>query len=71
MGGPRIINRETRTEMRRILREVRNGSFTKALTADAEAGYPELRDSRARAAAHPIEEARRRVREMLNKPGDR
>jgi ketol-acid reductoisomerase len=64
-GGPRIINRETRTEMRRILREVRSGAFVKALTADAEAGYPQLNESRARAAAHPVEEARRRVRDML------
>ncbi len=61
-GGDRIVTSETRTEMRRILREVRNGSFVRDLLADAEAGYPKLKASRATAAAHPIEEVGRRLR---------
>ena len=63
-GGPRIVTADTRTEMRRILREVRSGSFVKELIADAEAGYPRLRASRAAAAAHPIEATRRRIAEL-------
>jgi ketol-acid reductoisomerase len=42
--------------MRRILAEVRSGAFTEKLLADARAGYPRLRASRAEAASHPIEE---------------
>ena len=61
-GGERIVTADTRTEMRRILREVRSGSFVKELSADAEAGYPRLKASRDRAAAHPIEAAGRRLR---------
>lgn len=57
-GGTRIVTEETRAEMRRILAEVRAGSFTAELIADAEAGYPRLRASRAQAAAHPIETIR-------------
>src|SRR3954464_3975537 len=53
-GGDRIVDADTRTEMRRILREVRSGSFVQELIDDARAGYPKLRASRARAAAHPI-----------------
>jgi len=60
-GGTRIVTADTRTEMRRILREVRSGSFARELIADAEAGYPRLRASRAAAAAHPIEDVRRRI----------
>jgi ketol-acid reductoisomerase len=60
-GGTRIVTAETRTEMRRILREVRSGSFARELIADAEAGYPRLKASRAAAAAHPIEDVRRRI----------
>ncbi|HEY0412018.1 MAG TPA: ketol-acid reductoisomerase [Allosphingosinicella sp.] len=60
-GGTRIVTADTRTEMRRILREVRSGSFARELIADAEAGYPRLKASRAEAAAHPIEEVRRRL----------
>lgn len=63
-GGDRIVTADTRTEMRRILREVRSGSFVKELIADAEAGYPRLRASRSRAAAHPIEEVRRKLAEL-------
>jgi ketol-acid reductoisomerase len=62
-GGRRIIDAGARTEMRRILREVRSGGFAAELIADAEAGYPRLRQSRAKAAAHPIE----KVREDLNR----
>jgi ketol-acid reductoisomerase len=63
-GGTRIVTADTRTEMRRILREVRSGSFVRELIADAQAGYPKLRASRAEAAAHPIEAVRRRLAEL-------
>jgi ketol-acid reductoisomerase len=63
-GGSRIVTADTRTEMRRILREVRSGAFARELIADAEAGYPRLKRSRAEAAAHPIEAVRRRIAEL-------
>ncbi len=67
-GGTRIVTADTRTEMRRILREVKSGSFVRELIADAEAGYPRLKASRGKAAAHPIE----RVGERLGRlRGDR
>jgi ketol-acid reductoisomerase len=60
-GGTRIVTADTRTEMRRILREVRSGAVVRDLIEDAGAGYPRLRASRAKAAAHPIEAARQRL----------
>jgi ketol-acid reductoisomerase len=69
-GGTRIVTADTRTEMRRILREVRSGSFVKELIEDAEGGYPRLRASRAGAAAHPIEEVRRRLTDLKGRPAD-
>jgi len=63
-GGSRIVTADTRTEMRRILREVRSGAFTRELIADAEAGYPRLKASRARATSHPIEDIRRKILEL-------
>jgi ketol-acid reductoisomerase len=63
-GGTRIVTADTRTEMRRILREVRSGGFVRELIADAEAGYPRLKASRAKAAAHPIEEVGARLRAL-------
>ena len=61
-GGTRIVTAETRTEMRRILRDVRAGHFTRELIEDAEAGYPKLKASRTEAASHPIEETMRKLR---------
>jgi len=63
-GGTRIINQNSRTEMRRILREVRSGSFAQDLMQDAAAGYPRLKASRAKAAAHPIEAIGARLRNL-------
>ena len=63
-GGNRIVNQDTRTEMRRILREVRSGGFVKELIADAEAGYPKLEASRRSAATHPIEAIGDRLRAL-------
>ena len=64
MGGRRIVNSDTRTEMRRILREIRSGNFVEDLVADAKAGYPRLRTSQAEAARHPIEEVGARLRKL-------
>jgi ketol-acid reductoisomerase len=66
-GGTRIVTADTRTEMRRILREVRSGAFVRALIEDSEAGYPRLKASRAKAAEHPIEQIGARLR-ALEKP---
>lgn len=63
-GGTRIIDAAARTEMRRILREVRSGQVAERLMEDARAGYPMLKASRARAAAHPIEEVGARLRSL-------
>ncbi len=61
-GGRRIIGQDVRTEMRRILREVRSGQFVEDLLHDARAAYPRLGASRAEAARHPIEEVGTRLR---------
>jgi len=66
-GGSRIVTADTRTEMRRILREVRSGAFVQDLLEDARQGYPRLRASRAQAAAHPIEGVGDRLRALASK----
>ncbi|TMJ12535.1 MAG: ketol-acid reductoisomerase [Alphaproteobacteria bacterium] len=66
-GGTRMIDADRRTEMRRILREVRSGSFVAELLEDARAGYPRLKASREEAAAHPIEEVGARLRALVQK----
>jgi ketol-acid reductoisomerase len=68
-GGTRIVTADTRTEMRRILREVRSGSFVRELIADAEAGYPRLSASRAAAAEHAIEGVGKRLKALARDRG--
>ena len=63
-GGTRIVTEETRAEMRRILTEVRSGSFVRELIEDSSAGYPKLTESRALASSHPIEEVGRKLRKL-------
>ena len=63
-GGPRIVTDATRAEMRVILAEVREGKMADKLIADARAGYPRLSASRREAAAHPIEDVGRRIRDL-------
>ncbi len=53
--------------MRRILGEVRSGSFVQDLIADAEAGYPRLRASRSAARAHAIEATRARLLDLTRR----
>lgn len=66
-GGSRIVTAETRAEMRRILGEVRSGSFAQELIADAEAGYPRLRASRTAARTHAIEATRARLLDLATR----
>ncbi|WP_420605689.1 ketol-acid reductoisomerase [Novosphingopyxis sp.] len=66
-GSGRIVTAEARAEMKRILAEVQDGSFVRRLMADARAGYPALRASRARAAAHPVEAVAARMRALKSK----
>uniref|UniRef100_A0A832I4S9 Ketol-acid reductoisomerase n=1 Tax=Eiseniibacteriota bacterium TaxID=2212470 RepID=A0A832I4S9_UNCEI len=59
--GPRVVGPASRAEMERILDEVRSGAFAREWGAEAAAGRAWLDAQVARAAAHPIEEARRRA----------
>lgn len=63
-GSGRIVTQQARAEMKRILAEVQDGRFVRKLMADARAGYPALKASRKRAAAHPVEAVAARMRAL-------
>ena len=63
--GPRIINAETKKEMKRVLAEIQDGTFTRELIADDEAGGPELAQYRKEGAEHPIEVVGAKLRPMM------
>jgi ketol-acid reductoisomerase len=63
--GPRIITDETRTEMRRILDEIRSGKFANEWILENQAGRPVFNALRRKSAEHPIEEVGDRLRAMM------
>ena len=63
--GPRIINDETRAEMRRVLEEIQTGKFAREWMLENEVGQTSFKTMRARAALHPIEEVGAKLRAMM------
>src|SRR5580693_7579759 len=64
-AGPRIITKQTREEMRKILAEIRNGSFAKAWIEENEKGCPNFLATRHREQSHPIEQLGPKLRAMM------
>ena len=63
--GPRIITPETKAEMKRVLAEIQDGTFTKRLIEDDENGGAELTKFREEGAQHPIEVVGAKLRPMM------
>ncbi len=63
--GPRVIGDEARAEMRRILREIQDGSFAREWVLENRAGQTRFKTLRRLEAAHPIEEVGERLRAMM------
>ncbi len=63
--GPRIVNEQTKAEMKKILKEIQSGEFAREWMAENETGGKRFPELRARAAQHPIEEVGARLREMM------
>ncbi len=63
--GPRIVNEQTKAEMRKILHEIQSGEFAKEWMDENATGgkrFPELREQ---AAKHGIEEVGAKLRAMM------
>ena len=63
--GPRIITPAVKEEMRRVLAEIQDGTFTQRLIEDDENGGAELAAFRKTGADHPIETVGARLRPMM------
>jgi len=64
-AGPRLINAETRKEMKKLLEEVRNGSFARKWIAENEAGRPEFNAMRKRDQDQMLETLGAKLRAMM------
>ena len=63
--GKRIINEETRKEMRRVLTEIQSGEFAKDWILENQAGKPYYRAMRNKEANYLIEKVGRELRSMM------
>jgi ketol-acid reductoisomerase len=63
--GPRIITAETKAEMKRVLADIQSGIFTRNWMLENKVNQTSFKATRAKAAAHPIEEVGEKLRAMM------
>jgi ketol-acid reductoisomerase len=64
--GPRIITDETKNTMRRVLKEIQDGTFAKNWILENQSNRPAFNRMRAIEAAHPIEKVGKELRGMMS-----
>lgn len=64
--GSRLINQDTKNEMKKILSEVQDGSFAKEFIDDNDAGQKRLNELREVNKNHPIEKVGSELRKMMS-----
>lgn len=64
--GPRIINAETKAEMKKILYEIRSGLFAKEWILENKAGAPSFKAMRRQEQQHPLEQVGRQLRRLMS-----
>jgi len=64
--GPRIVNEETKKEMRKILTAIQNGEFAKEWLLENKAGRPVYNALLKKGEEHPIEEIGGQLRQMMS-----
>jgi len=63
--GPRVVTTETKKEMKRVLDDIQSGRFARDWVLENKAGQPSFKATRARNAAHPIEDVGAKLRAMM------
>ena len=63
--GPRVVNADTKAEMKKILTEIQNGQFAKEFILENQAGKPTMQAMRRMGAEHPIEVVGNKLRSMM------
>jgi ketol-acid reductoisomerase len=63
--GPRIVNAKTKAEMKKVLKEIQNGTFAKKFLAELQSGGKAFRAWEAKEKNHPLEVVGRRLRKNM------
>jgi ketol-acid reductoisomerase len=64
--GPRVVNEETRAEMRKILEEIQSGQFAREWVLENLANRAGFLAMRRVESQHPIEDVGKRLRSMMS-----
>ncbi|KST66455.1 ketol-acid reductoisomerase [Mastigocoleus testarum] len=64
--GPRIVNDQTKAEMRKILSEIQSGQFAREFVLENQSGKPGFISMRRQEAEHPVEEVGKDLRAMFS-----
>src|ERR1700680_2323497 len=63
--GPRIVTAETKAEMKRVLNDIQSGKFARDWMLENKVNQTSFKATRAKLAAHPIEEVGVKLRDMM------
>jgi ketol-acid reductoisomerase len=64
--GPRIITEQTKQEMKRILKEVQDGTFAKEWINEAKTGGKNFKAMKEKDKTHPVEVVGRKLRKLMS-----
>ena len=65
VSGPRVVNAETKAEMKRILGDIQSGRFTRDWMLENRVNQTSFKAMRQKCAEHPIEQVGAKLREMM------
>jgi ketol-acid reductoisomerase len=63
--GPRIVNAKTKVEMKKVLKEIQNGTFAKNFLKELQSGGKKFRAWEAKEKKHPLEVVGRKLRKNM------
>lgn len=63
--GPEVITKDTKETMKKVLKRIQSGEFTKQFIEDSKAGAPKLKGWRKESAAHQLEKTGERLRNLM------
>ena len=63
--GPRIVNGDSKAEMKRVLEDIQSGKFADRFTADYREGFPFLEENRGKMHDHKIETVGKELRSKM------
>ncbi|GAB3486948.1 ketol-acid reductoisomerase [Flexivirga sp.] len=66
VSGPRVIDPHVKENMKAVLADIQDGSFAKRFIDDQDAGAPEFKAFREKAAQHPIETTGKKLRGLMS-----